>query len=124
MQGFLNLRNDNAQNIILKRKNSKSLELKEHGNELFKKKEYTEAIKLYQSSLESDGCDQILKGAVLSNLSQSFLNLGLFEDSLYYAEEALKVTENDDRSLVRKAKSLAYLLKFDQSFAVLDKVSN
>ena len=115
LAGTLNIRNDNPQNVIIQFKGSKALELKERANELFKKREFVDAIKIYLQAMQCEGCDNDLKFKILSNVSQCFLNLGLNEDSLFYADEALKLNENDFKSLIRKAKSLAYLREFDES---------
>ena len=56
--------------------------------------------------------DKKLQIVILSNMSQVYINLGLYEDALIYANMALKLDLNHVKSLFRKAKSLAFLFNF------------
>ena len=64
--------------------------------------------------------DNTLRIAVLSNMSQCYINLELYEDALEFANMALKVDDSHVKTLYRKAKSLSLLYKFDESSAIFE----
>ena len=53
-----------------------------------------------------------------SNSSQACINMQKYEDGLEYAQLALKIKNNHDKSLTRKATCLGYLKEFDKSIAL------
>ena len=107
--GMLALRNDNPSNIVFKEtKNDDPLVLKDLGNKFFQEKQYMQAIKCYQEAMTVT-TDDHLKMILLSNTSQNFLQLKMYEDALENAEEALKLQKDFRKSLARKATALAFL---------------
>ena len=49
-----------------------------------------------------------------------YFNLSLYEDSIEYSNKALDIDKNHIKSLLIKAKSLAYLYEFDQALAIFE----
>ena len=47
------------------------------------------------------------------------MNLNMYEDALEYCDKALSIDENHTISSYRKAKSLAFLFRFDESIQIL-----
>jgi tetratricopeptide (TPR) repeat protein len=96
------LRNDNPQNIV------NVQDLKQKANDLYRDKKYLEAIKWFKRTrlLTTNLQMEVI---LLSNISQSFICLKLYEDALEYADLALGVDITHNKSLYRKARSLEYL---------------
>lgn len=84
------MRNDNPQNVIMITEKSKSdaLYLKNKGNELFKATQYSDAIIQYKQALVQAQTPEnnSLKVIILSNISQCYTNLDLYEDALEYTQ--------------------------------------
>ena len=80
------------------------------------------ALKYYQQALAQTK-DKQLKLALLSNSIQCYINLEMYEDALMYANLALSVDSEHEKSLFRKAVSLAFLFDFDQSISILQKLN-
>ena len=98
------------------------------GNAFFKTKNYLEAIRQYQFAIvELDKykfIDKKLTITVLSNMAQCFLNLELYEDTLVFSEEVLKLDKIHVKALFRKAKALSFLFKFDESIRLFEKLAS
>ena len=48
----------------------------------------------------------------------------MYEDALKYCNFSLRIDKNNEKSLYRKATSLAYLFKFDESMEIFNKVKH
>jgi len=80
-----------------------SLKLK--GNVLFNQKKFVKAIKYYNKALELDESNLI----ILSNRSECFLKLGLFESALADCNEILEAEPTNIKAIYRKGRALEYL---------------
>ena len=80
-------------------------ELKNRGNEYFRKHEYKEAIDAYSAAIELDGSNAVLFG----NRSAAQLGAGDAHAALRDAERALKVNESYTKGYLRKSKALLAL---------------
>jgi tetratricopeptide (TPR) repeat protein len=80
-----------------------SLKLK--GNQYFNQKEFVKAIKYYNKALELDDGNLI----ILSNRSECFLKLGLFESALSDCNKILESDSTNLKALYRKGRALENL---------------
>jgi len=92
--GSTSIRNDNPKNVVFKQDNMTSLELKEQANAFLKLGFISLAISYYNQALKRDEVDNKLAIVLLSNLSQSYLSLDCYNNSLLYAEMALRIDPN------------------------------
>ena len=58
----------------------------------------------------------------MSNLAQCYINLGLYEDALRYANNALNFDLHHSKTWYRKAKCLAFLSQFGESINIFRKL--
>ena len=68
-------------------------------------------------------CEHGLKVTLQSNIAQCYINLAMFEDALQYSNLALETDPDHSKSLYRKAKSLAYLLEFEESSTIFKQIN-
>ncbi|KAL4472458.1 hypothetical protein ABPG74_018407 [Tetrahymena malaccensis] len=108
-------------------------DLKEQGNKYFQSSQYQEAQDLYQkalqmlqqqSQLQSQKDILNLKLVLYSNLSQTCINLGQYQNALSFSNKALELDSNHLKSLGRQAQSLKYLNDFEKSLKVYQTISN
>ena len=64
-----------------------------------------------------------MKAKILTNVSQAYINLHMYEDSLDHCNKALKIDPEFTLALFQKAKSLTHLFKFDESTKLLNKLN-
>ena len=81
--------------------------------------EYYEALGSFMKALDISKNNEFMQMTLLSNISQCYIKLYMYEDALEYSEKALDIRGNHSKSLYRKAISLAYLFRFDESRLVL-----
>jgi len=67
--------------------------------------------------------DNAMLMILYSNTSQAYLNRQMYEDGLENALLALKIKNNHDKSLTRKATCLGFLGEFDKSISLFRHIS-
>jgi tetratricopeptide (TPR) repeat protein len=72
--------------------------------------------------MESD--DKEKNATILSNIAQCYIKLHLYEDALEYSNKALRVIFFHNISLLRKARALTYLFRFDEAIEILKTIVN
>ncbi|CAD5124204.1 DgyrCDS12504 [Dimorphilus gyrociliatus] len=91
------------------------VQLKEEGNDLFKKEQYKEAVKLYTKVIEDEnGVEQKL--ACFKNRAACYLKLDKYEKAVKDCNEALKLQGNDAKALFRRCQSYLALEKYEDSY--------
>eukprot|EP00928_Gymnodinium_smaydae_P043899 TRINITY_DN29337_c0_g1_i1.p1 TRINITY_DN29337_c0_g1~~TRINITY_DN29337_c0_g1_i1.p1 ORF type:complete len:1026 (-),score=236.19 TRINITY_DN29337_c0_g1_i1:54-3062(-) len=109
-----------------------STSYKEAGNALFKEKRWREAAEQYGRGLEAEGCTQDsadggpapdVRGLLLSNRSQCWLNLGDAHRALEDADGCLRLLPEHTKSLFRRALALEKLGREADALADYVKVA-
>ncbi|KAL1964522.1 hypothetical protein VTN77DRAFT_6819 [Rasamsonia byssochlamydoides] len=78
-------------------------QLQRHGQELYRRGEYQQAIHVFTQALESNSTDAL---GVLDNRSATWCKLGNFERALRDAKEMIQKDRLDERGYLRAAKAL------------------
>lgn len=92
-------------------------EFKDQGNIAFKAGYHLEAIRCYERGIKLDPNNLLL----LSNCSQANLEIGEWEMALEYANKALSISSNHEKSMIRKAKALYELEEYRESLKLYSK---
>lgn len=96
--------------------------LREAGNELFKKQEFSEAIKRYTAALESCPKAHQDGAVILKNRAACWLKLGRNEEAISDATAALLLAPSDVKCLYRRAVALEARGEVVEAFRDLQKL--
>ena len=88
---------------------------KEKGNEFYKQGDYLEAIRCYNSA-SAFHCIP----TVLSNLSQAYIKVEMYEEALSKVDEFLYFDIDNFKANFREARAKAFLKDFDESLKILN----
>jgi tetratricopeptide (TPR) repeat protein len=116
----------NTQLVIkggLRKQLSPAEELKQQGNSYFVSLEYAKAIDCYNKCLAALSAepsrdtekDSEMRKLVLSNRSQAFLKMKVYQSAFDDADEALAIDREHVKSLGRRGQAAFYLRKFKQA---------
>ncbi|EFC42523.1 predicted protein [Naegleria gruberi] len=94
-------------------------DLKNKGNEEFKKGACMKALDFYNKAIKHPECSSSLKPILYSNMSACFFNLKHFERALSCAEDSIKADTNFVKGYFRKAMSLEALKRIDEAIKVV-----
>jgi tetratricopeptide (TPR) repeat protein len=100
----------------------KASELKAAGNTHFSAKRNKEAIENWLNATNFTDDKEMLI-ILYSNSSQAYINMQKYEDGLENALLALKIKNNHEKSLTRKATCLGYLAEFEKSISLFRHIS-
>ncbi|EFC50605.1 predicted protein, partial [Naegleria gruberi] len=95
-------------------------ELKNKGNEEFKKGASMKALDFYNKALKHPDCTQNIKPILYSNMSACFFNLKNYERALISANESILVDENFSKGYYRKALTLQSLERVNEAIQVCE----
>lgn len=109
--------------------NEESYNLSEKGYELMEKEEYEDAIEYFLKAIDKmQGYKEFidnpnkkytqsisLTDIPLNNLSWAYIEIGEYEKSLIYIEQALRISPNDDVEYINRANALFNLGRYEES---------
>ncbi|KAJ3312757.1 cytochrome P450 monooxygenase 9 [Boothiomyces sp. JEL0838] len=117
--------------LSIQEKIAKAKELKEKGNELFKKQEFSEAAKVYQQAentlsntwgAEPEEGNQIkdLKVSLYSNIAAASLKTKDAKQAQIYCKKTIEIEENHEKANFRLYQALTMLGKFEEAVELLE----
>ena len=92
------------------------LELKEKGNEAFKKGNYEEALSCYTNALKLSKDDNVDKAIFYKNRAAVYLKQKDYAKVVADTDEALKICPNDPKALFRRCQALEALNRFEEAY--------
>lgn len=108
----------------------RAADLKESGNDFFKQKRWQDAVKSYESAIEtilitencSAGEGKNLLITLHANLAQCFLNLELYRRAIASASVCLKLDSTNQKALFRRALAYEHLGEAENALFDLDAI--
>lgn len=93
-----------------------SQELKERGNEEFKKENWSKALDHYTSALKLTEIEDSEKAILLKNRAAVYLKQKEYDDAIKDCTEALKISSNDPKALFRRCQALEALERYEEAY--------
>jgi len=103
-------------------------EIKNTGNDFFKKSDFTTAIQFYKKALRYLDCCSKIDGlratqfTCFNNMSLCYLKINKPNEALEAAKEALSINPDDAKALFRSAKAKAMLKEYDEAIVLFKSV--
>ncbi|KAF7987508.1 hypothetical protein HCN44_003270 [Aphidius gifuensis] len=91
-------------------------ELKERGNEEFKKENWSGALEYYTNALKLTTIDDSEKAVFLKNRAAVYLKQKDYENTIIDCDEALKLSPNDPKALFRRCQALESLKRYEEAY--------